>query len=139
MEKIMFDQTGVKIGTSLYYVESFPERMPPEKPSVVQELIVTKVGKKYIYFGEKRRLCKGEGSIKAPWSASKWQSWKWLSHCYSCKLEAQLNCNKNNLVRGIDTALVSKNLRMIDDKFTDKLSFGTLETILAELTAGEIK
>jgi hypothetical protein len=133
----MFDQTDIKISSSLYYVEHFRERTPAETASTVKELIVTKIGRKYIYFGEKRRLCKGEGEIEAPWSASEWQSWKRLSHCYNCKLEAQLNCNRSNLVRGIDLALRSKSLGMINDKFADKLSVSTLETILAELTAGE--
>jgi hypothetical protein len=133
----MFDQTDIKIGTSLYYVEHFRGRTPAETKTTVQELIVTRIGKKYIYFGEKRRLCKGERNIEAPWSASKWQSWKWLSHCYNCKLEAQLNCNRSNLVREIDIALVSKSLGMIDDRFANRLSLSALETILAELTTGE--
>jgi hypothetical protein len=135
----MFSQENIKIGSSLYYVEHFRGRTPAETASTVQELIVTRIGKKYIYFGEKRRLCKGERSIKAPWSASEWQDCLWLRDCYNCKLEAQLNCNRSKLVRETDIALVSKSLRMIDDKFADNLSFGTLETILAELTAGEIE
>jgi hypothetical protein len=133
----MFDQTNIKIGTSLYYVEHFRGRTPTETASTVKELIVTKIGQKYIYFGEKSRLCKGDDSIESPWSGSKWQGWLWLSHCYNCKLKAQLNCNRSNLVREIDIALVSKSLRIIDDKFADKLSFGTLKTILRELTTGE--